>query len=92
MLITVLNEELMEIVSSVLSTENMSLENVGEHTDLRNFYLSSITAMSLVVAVEDRYGIIVSEDDLSIENVNTIHKLKQLILKYKENGVQGAGA
>lgn len=92
MLIAVLNEELMEIVASVLSTEDMSLEHVDEHTDLRNFYLSSITAMSLVVAVEERYGIIVSEDDLLIENVNTIHKLKQLILKYKENGVQGAGA
>ena len=75
-------EDLVEIVTSVLKTEEMWLDALQEDTDLRNYNLSSITAVELIVAVEERYDIIVPEDDLMIENVNTISKLRQLITKY----------
>ncbi|MWC28058.1 acyl carrier protein [Paenibacillus sp. MMS18-CY102] len=75
-------EDLVEIVSSVLQTEDMPLDELNEDTDLRNYNLSSITAVELIVAVEERYDIIVPEDDLMIENVNTIAKLRELITKY----------
>jgi methoxymalonate biosynthesis acyl carrier protein len=82
-MMTIETKELMEILSNVLKVEGKLLENMNEHTDLRNFNLGSITAMELIVAIEERYDILVSEDDLSIENVNTVHKIRQLILKYK---------
>ncbi|EFM12344.1 phosphopantetheine-binding protein [Paenibacillus curdlanolyticus YK9] len=75
-------EDLVQIVTSVLKTEEMPIDELHEDTDLRNYNLSSITAVELIVAVEERYDIIVPEDDLMIENVNTIHKLRQLISKY----------
>ncbi|WP_159886798.1 acyl carrier protein [Paenibacillus puerhi] len=84
-MVTVENHELVEIVSTVLKNAELELDHIEEHTDLRNFNLSSITAIELIVAVEERFGIIIPEDDLSIENVNTINKLRHLVLKNTTN-------
>ncbi|QWU13148.1 Phosphopantetheine attachment site [Paenibacillus sophorae] len=79
------HKAIIEVVSQVLKNDDWELVQLQEHTDLRNYNLSSITAVELIVAVEERFGIFVPEDDLSIENVNTIDKLKRLILKNMTN-------
>jgi methoxymalonate biosynthesis acyl carrier protein len=77
--------ELKEIVAGVLRLERSVLEEIEEKTDLRNYNLSSITAVELLVSLEDRFDIVISEDDLLLENLHTIQRIQELIAKYTSN-------
>jgi len=74
-------ETLRRLAAGVLQLDGAAMEALGPDTNLRGLGLSSISAMELVVALENEYGFIVTEDDLLLDSVNTLSKLEQLAAK-----------
>ena len=58
--------------------------SVNENDDLVDYGLDSMKAVELVVELENEYDIEVDDEDLLIENLNTISKINTLIKKYKD--------
>ncbi|MCD1257612.1 acyl carrier protein [Paenibacillus athensensis] len=75
-------ETLRRLAAGVLQLDSAAVETLTPDTDLRGLGLSSISAMELVVALENEYGFIVEEDDLLLDSVNTLEKLEKLAVKH----------
>lgn len=87
--IVVESKELTEVVASVLGIDAETMSAIHEKTDLRNYNLGSIMAIELVVALEDRFQIVIPEEELTFENICTIERLKQLIERRKSSLGEG---
>ena len=63
-------------------------ESVGALTgdaDLIELGLDSLKAIELVVHIEDNFGIMISDDDLLVDNLSSIEKIESLIATYQDN-------
>lgn len=78
-----MEEKLIEIVTTVLGLSEDAAENLDWNADLTELGLDSMTCVELVVNLEDVFGIAVEEEDLLVENMSTIARLKTLIEKYQ---------
>lgn len=68
-----------EKIAKVLNI-NINLVNaVDEQENLRKFDFNSIRLVELVVELENEFGIEFSDDDLLLESMDTIAKIKKLI-------------
>lgn len=76
-----MDEKLKEIIMTVLElSEDVELT---EDTDLTTLGLDSMTCVEVVVNLEEEFGITVEEEDLLVENMASIHCIKDLIQKYQ---------
>lgn len=71
------------IVAEVLSLDREETMNLSPETDLREFDLNSMSAVDLVVLLEQRFGIEVEEEDLLIDRLCTPAAIERLVMKYK---------
>lgn len=78
-----MEEKLREIVARVLELSEEAEEKLDEETDLMDLGLDSMTCVEVVVNLEDEFGITVEEEDLMVENMSTIARLKKLVEKYQ---------
>lgn len=78
-----MEEKLREIVARVLELSEEAEEKLDEETDLMDLGLDSMTCVEVVVNLEDEFGITVEEEDLMVENISTIARLKKLVEKYQ---------
>ena len=76
-----MDEKLKEIIMTVLElSEDVELT---EDTDLTTLGLDSMTCVEVVVNLEEEFGITFEEEDLLVENMASIHCIKDLIQKYQ---------
>lgn len=75
-------EKVLDILGDVLQRSREELAAVGDDSDLREWGLDSITSIDLILGLENTYGITVEDEDLMIENFNTLKKLGRLVAKY----------
>lgn len=73
---------LKEMVLQFLETDAQMAENIDENEDLSEYGFNSLRAMELVVNIEDEFGIELEDEDLLIDNLDTIAKLRILMRKY----------
>ncbi len=73
---------LKEMVLKFLETDAQMAENIDENEDLSEYGFNSLRAMELVVNIEDEFGIELEDEDLLIDNLDTIAKLRILMRKY----------
>ncbi|AEI43599.1 acyl carrier protein [Paenibacillus mucilaginosus] len=74
--------ELQQLAGAALGLPAEVQMALRPETDLRSHNLSSITAIELIIALEERYGITVPEEELLIENVCTLARLEALVNRY----------
>lgn len=77
-----MEEKLREIVAGALELSEEAEEKLDEETDLMELGLDSMTCVEVVVNLEDEFGITVGEEDLLVENMSTLARLKALVEKY----------
>lgn len=70
-----------EAVGSVLEIENIS--TISQEENLRNYGLDSLSAVEIIVSIEDILGVEMDDEDLLVEKVDSLLKIKQLYEKYK---------
>ena len=73
---------LKEMVLQFLETDAQMAENIDENEDLSEYGFNSLRAMELVVNIEDEFGIELEDEDLLIDNLDTIAKLRIVVRKY----------
>lgn len=78
-----MEEKLRAIVARVLELSEEDVKNLDRDADLMELGLDSMTCVEVVVNLEDEFGIMVEEEDLLVENMSTITRLKEMVEKYQ---------
>lgn len=77
-----ISEKIMEMLTTVLEEKESYPSTIDE--DISEL-MDSIEFVMLIVEIENEFNIKIADDDFEIENVNTISKFADMVLKYKEN-------
>ncbi len=80
------NEKILSLLEMALRLDKGALDSVSETADLREIGLDSITSIELIVLLENEFDISVDDEDLLIDNFNTVPKIKSLVQKYINGG------
>ncbi len=79
-----MEDRIKEIIVTVLELSEDDAKQITEDTDLLEYGLDSMTCVEMVVNLEEEFGITVDEEDLLVENMSTISKIKDLVEKYED--------
>jgi len=60
----------------------IDVSKMDDREDLRIYGLNSIKAIELIINLEEALCVEVNDEDLTIDNVSTVGKIKSLINKY----------
>lgn len=82
---TVDRDNIIKILIAALKRDESEFTNITDDTDLREHGLDSITSIETIVMLEEEFDISVDDDDLYIENFNTLGKVIQLVNKCMNN-------
>ena len=74
-------EEILKMVSKVIDERK---ELPTSFSDDISEKMDSVQFVMLIVDIENKFGVSVSDDDFEIERVNTVDKLADLVCNYKE--------
>lgn len=77
-----ISEKIMEMLTTVLEEKGSYPSTFDE--DISEV-MDSVEFVMLIVEIENEFNIKIADDDFEIENVNTISKFADIVLKYKEN-------
>lgn len=78
-----MREQLKGILIQVLQITEETAEGLKEDSDLVELGLDSLKAIELVVYLEDTFGIMISDDDLLLDNMSTITKIEKMVSAYQ---------
>jgi acyl carrier protein len=74
--------EVIKTLSKALEVDINELSQIGDDDDIRPYGLDSIKGIQAVVMIEGQFNIEIVDEDLLLENFNTINKIKKIIEKY----------
>lgn len=75
-----IEKSLRKIIKKVVELSK-SVEEIGNDDDLTELGMNSITAIELVVEVEEKYNFEFNDEDLLVDNFKTINRLVSYIEK-----------
>jgi D-alanine--poly(phosphoribitol) ligase subunit 2 len=75
-------ENVIKMLPIALKRDESEFSKLDDNTDLREHGLDSISSIELIVMLENEFNICVDDDDLLIDNFNTMEKLIGLLEKY----------
>ena len=70
-------------IREILEIENA--DKMAKAEDLKEYGMDSLNAIELIVALEMEFAIEFNEEDLLVDNLCTIQKLKDVVKKNLEN-------
>lgn len=79
-----MKKKIIKILNETLKVEEGILEQFDENAELIDLGLDSLNAIEIIVILENTFNISVEDEDLLIDNINTISKLITLVTKYQE--------
>lgn len=71
-----MNKKIIEVIYEVLKPEKVEID---ADTDLSEIGLTSISLINVIVELEDRLDFEFNDDDLLLENLNTVRKIEECI-------------
>lgn len=74
-----MEKKIRDFISEVIEFGQGEIDSIDLDTDLVEYGLDSINAIELIVRLEEEFEIEVDDDDLLIDNINTINKLISII-------------
>lgn len=74
-----MEKKIRDFISKVVELEQGVIDSIDLDTDLVEYGLDSINAIELIVRLEEEFEIEVDDDDLLIDNINTLNKLISII-------------
>lgn len=76
-----MSAKIIELISGVLKCD-MSV--IGEEDNLVDLGMDSLKAIELVVGLEEKFDIMIDEEDLLIENLSTVSDIQELVVRCME--------
>ena len=77
-----IKDDIYKIVSNVLDINIALVYEIHGEEDLSTYGMTSISAMRLLIELEEKYNFEFEDRDLLIEKFNTLSKLFTLLKKY----------
>lgn len=74
-----MEEKIRSIIASILELDNSAMDEIYNADDLCAHGLNSLNAIEMIVYVEEEFNVYISEEDLYIDNFNTIEKVIQMV-------------
>ncbi len=74
--------DVINILSKALDVDINVLSQIGDDEDIGPYGLDSIKGIQAMVLLEGEFDIELIDEDLLLENVNTINKIKKTFEKY----------
>ncbi len=74
--------DVINILSKALDVDINVLSQIGDDEDIGPYGLDSIKGIQAMVLLEGEFNIELIDEDLLLENVNTINKIKKTFEKY----------
>lgn len=72
-------EKIIECIGMVLKTEVQNVQNLAGDQSLRLVGMDSLNCVDIVVNIEQEFGICFDDEELLMENINTIDKLVNIV-------------
>ena len=80
MTVDVIKKEVIELISELFKDKGFD-NNIIDYVDLiNNLEMDSITFITMIVEIETRFGIIIQDDLLFMENFKNINCIVQIII------------
>lgn len=80
-----MNEIIKNIIIEILKLDEEQAMGLREDTNLIELGLDSLSSVEIVVNLEDKFNIMIDDDELLVENMASIDLLTDLVNKYKED-------
>ncbi|OPX44998.1 acyl carrier protein [Ruminiclostridium hungatei] len=74
-----LTERIENIITSVLKMEPEKIKEISQDETLNRIGVDSVNFIEIVISLEDEFGIAFEDDELLLQNLNTINKLQKII-------------
>ena len=78
-------QQTIKILSETMNVDINEITNAKEEDDLRDWGLDSLNSIDVIVALESEFDIAIEDEDLLIDNFNTIEKIIKLVKKYTDS-------
>lgn len=73
---------LLPLLERVLKLPDGELDGMEADRDLRSLGLNSLSAVELIVELENELNIMIDDDDLLLDNLSTLKDIEQLLGRY----------
>jgi acyl carrier protein len=70
---------IIECIGKVLKTEDQAVQNLPGNESLRVIGMDSLNCVDIVVGIEQEFGIVFNDEELLMENLNTVDKLVSIV-------------
>ncbi|WP_368936673.1 phosphopantetheine-binding protein [Bacillus sp. SH8-8] len=74
-----LKEKIIKVLAQTLRLDINIIEKYGENENLTSLLIKSITTIQLIIKLEEEFDIEIAEEDLNLENFDTINKITTLL-------------
>ncbi len=78
-MVVVLKEKIIKVLAQTLRLDINIIEKYGENENLTSLLIKSITTIQLIIKLEEEFDIEIAEEDLNLENFDTINKITTLL-------------
>lgn len=78
-MVVVLKEKIIKVLAQTLRLDINVIEKYGENENLTSLLIKSITTIQLIIKLEEEFDIEIAEEDLNLENFDTINKITTLL-------------
>ena len=75
-----MREKIQQIVAATLKLDENT--TISDQDDLKEYGLSSISMVTLILALEKNFGIGINDDDLKLEYYESIENIIKVVEKY----------
>lgn len=80
---SVCKENVYQVISDVLGYDIQVVRKMSEEDDLAVYGMDSVSAVQLIVKLEEVYDVEFQDDDMYIGKINTLGKIFDLLEKYQ---------
>ncbi|UJF34492.1 acyl carrier protein [Paenibacillus hexagrammi] len=74
-------EAIKGIITSVLKLEAQEVSSMGPDEPLNTVGMDSINCMDIVIQIEEHFGVVFHDDELLLDQLNTISKLSEIVMR-----------
>ncbi len=74
-----IEERIAQCIALTLKVEPESIKNMSGDQNLSTIGMDSLNSIDIVLSIEEEFGINFTDEDLLLQNLNTVSKLIQIV-------------
>lgn len=79
-----LNEKIADIVAMVLRIDTENVKQMMGDEPLNSIGMDSLNCMDIVVSIEEEYNVSFNDEELLLDNLNSINKISAIVAQKLE--------